>query len=196
MFPCSFSHSMYRSQSRSEWKSRPAAATASSNTLRVEVGDQWNKKTAYTINSFCPISADNNNVWIVYACKCVCLPANPCGRLRQVHVQRSQQQIDVVDPQIDTQRDCLEALNTHLTQNIWSINSLIHLKCSSLCQACAPDDFIFSQQLLCHATGRHIWHNNNLLSTNENIFIKYTFVWIVIQFILSWVIWRGFYISL
>lgn len=43
------------------------------------------------------------------------IPTDPGGRLGQVHVQCSQQQVDEVDPQIDTQRDDLETLNTHLT---------------------------------------------------------------------------------
>lgn len=50
-------------------------------------------------------------------CGSVDLPANPHGRLWQVHVQRSQQQIDVVDPQIHTQRDHLQTLDAHLTQD-------------------------------------------------------------------------------
>lgn len=44
------------------------------------------------------------------------VPANPIGGLGQVHVQSPQQQIDVMDPQIYTERDDLETLNTHLTQ--------------------------------------------------------------------------------
>ena len=49
------------------------------------------------------------------------LPANPHRRLRQVHVQCSQQQIDVVDPQIYTQRNHLQTLDAHLTQHTTNV---------------------------------------------------------------------------
>ena len=42
------------------------------------------------------------------------VPADAVGRVGQVHVQGSQQQVDVVDPQVHTEGDGLEALHTHL----------------------------------------------------------------------------------
>lgn len=66
---------------------------------------------------------------------CVCVtvfsPADPCGRIWQVHVQSSQQQIYIVDPQIYTQRDGSEAPNTHLEQ---SMQKYINIKVNFLSQ--------------------------------------------------------------
>lgn len=55
------------------------------------------------------------------------LPANPQWWLGQVHVQCSQQQIDVMDPQIHTKRDYFETANTHLTKHNTTSNFRIFL---------------------------------------------------------------------
>lgn len=45
------------------------------------------------------------------------VPADALCWLRQVHVERSQQQVDVVNPEINTERDCLQTSFTHLSKD-------------------------------------------------------------------------------
>lgn len=69
----------------------------------------------------------------VCVCVSVHLPSNPCGRLGQVHVQCSQQQVDEVDPQIYAQRDYLQTLNTHLTKTHHSHEQQLIKTCKKRC---------------------------------------------------------------
>ncbi len=52
------------------------------------------------------------------------VPADALCWLRQVHVERSQQQVDVVDPEINTERDYLQTSFTHLSKEP---NTALHL---------------------------------------------------------------------
>ncbi len=54
------------------------------------------------------------------------VPADVLCWLRQVHVECSQQQVDVVDPEINTERDCLQTSFTHLSKEP---NTALHLCC-------------------------------------------------------------------
>ena len=51
------------------------------------------------------------------------VPADAVRGVGQVHVQGSQQQVDVVDPQVHAERDGLEALHTHLQPHTHQMNT-------------------------------------------------------------------------
>lgn len=107
----------------------PKAGLSGSLALLLELHPQthWNMKSAYLCFLFIALQIlfmlHRPQIRVLkYGSNESRPPADPRGWLRQIHIQCSQQQIYVVDPQIYTESDCFETPNTHLTQHTAAFN--------------------------------------------------------------------------